>query len=375
MTWIHRLIKAVSSFGLYVRTRLGAYLPVVALLVPVVVLALLLAGYGLWWRLLADRVRETVVTLQAEQRTLGRNLDWDSLEISGFPYLVDATMTKAKLLAPDTGAAWDGERIVVSMKPLSLNTISFSLEGEQHFFYVGEGRWIEADARADKALVKASSRDTSQTISTRLERLTGKGKFDASDFNFIVEDASAVITLSAPNGQEALPRFDLSSQIKNVALQGNLELPLGSAIEMLALDVGVKLPAKLPVATSAAVVAAWRQTGTPIDIRRFELEWGGISIAAVGEIKFDARNLPEGRLRLTLGNHPRILELLEVNGWISRETRSAATPVLDVLAFVSGDPKRRVTVPLRFENGDVYLGPARVMTMQPPAPVPSNFIP
>jgi hypothetical protein len=81
-------------------------------------------------------------------------------------------------------------------------------------------------------------------------------------------------------------------------------------------------------------------------------------------------------LRLTLGNHARILELLETYGVITKETHATAKPVLDVLAFVSGDPKRKISVPLRFMKGEVFLGPARIMTMQIPAK-PSNpeFVP
>ena len=53
-------------------------------------------------------------------------------------------------------------------------------------------------------------------------------------------------------------------------------------------------------------------------------------------------------------------------GWITPEVHKRAKPVLDVLAFVSGDPKRKVSVPLRFSGGEVYLGPARVLTMETP---------
>jgi hypothetical protein len=50
--------------------------------------------------------------------------------------------------------------------------------------------------------------------------------------------------------------------------------------------------------------------------------------------------------------------------------------VLDVLAFVSGDPKRKISVPLRFMNGEVLLGPARIMTMQAPVATSNpEFVP
>ncbi len=373
VNWLNSLPGQLLSAMVRLRARLGPYLPVAALLIPIAIVALVLAGYAWWWRIVADGVRENVVSLQAEQRALGRNLDWDSLDVKGFPYSVEGTLKKVRLLAPDMGAAWNGERIVVYMQPLALNSIEFSLEGEQHLFYVGEGRWIETDARADKARLTASSSALAQTLLVDVQRLTGKGKLDTADFNFIVEEASTALTLSAVSESEALPRIDVAARFRNVALQGNLELPLGPAIQLFDIDIGLKLPEKLPIASSSALIAAWQQTDTPVDIRRFELEWGGISVAAVGELKLDARSFPQGRLKLTLGNHPRILEVLEANGWITKETHLAAKPVLDVLAFVSGDPKRRITVPLRFEEGDVFLGPARVMTMQPLLPTPAPF--
>ncbi len=373
VTWLGKLFGRLASALVKLRAGLGPYLPIVALLIPIAFVALVLAGYAWWWRIVADNMRQNVVVLQSEQRALGRNLDWDSLEVEGFPYNVEATLTKVRLLAPDTGAAWNGERIVAHMQPLALNSIEFSVEGEQHLFYVGEGRWIETDLRADKARLTASRSARAQRLFVDVQRMTGKGKLDAADFNFIVEEASTALVLSAISELEPLPRIDIAARFKNVALQGNLELPLGPAIEFLDIDIGLKLPEKLPIASTTALIAAWQRTDTPVDIRRFELEWGGISVAAVGELKLDNNNLPQGRLRLTLGNHPRILELLEANGWITKDTHLTAKPVLDVLAFVSGDPKRRITVPLRFDNGEVFLGPARVMTMQPMLPPPSAF--
>lgn len=347
------------------------------LLVPIAMLAMAIAGYAWWWRVLADRVHDTVVGIQDAQKQLGRNIEWNSLEIKGFPYLVDATLTKARLLAPDIGAVWDGERILVRLKPFALNKIAVSLEGEQHIFYVADGRWIEADARADKALFRAASRDTAQSVSADIERLTGKGRIDASDFHFILERAVLGVSLIAPSEVNPLPRADIVAQVSNLGLQGNLDLPLGPSIELIDFDVGINLPEKLPVATVQAVISAWRETDTPLQVRKFVFDWGGVSVAAVGEIKLDERDLPEGNLRLTLGNHSRILQLLESGGWITKETHAAAKPVLDVLSFVSGDPKRRISVPLRFEKGDVYLGPARVMKMQPAAPPPPipDFVP
>jgi hypothetical protein len=345
-------------------------------LVPIAVLALALAGYGWWWRFLADHVRESATQLQTAQTSLGRNLDWNSFEVTGFPYLVDVSLSKARLVAPDLGTAWDGEKVNVRIRPFSLNRIAVSLEGNQHVFYVGDGRWIEADAQADKALLRGTSKGGVQQVSADIERLTGKGKLDAADFNFILENASLSASLTAADDKSPLPRLDVIAHVSNLGLQGNIDFALGPAIETFDLDAGINVPPTLPINSIDALWAAWRKTQTPIEIRQFSFEWGGVSVAASGTLTVDASQRPEGHLTLTLGNHSRILELLEKGGWITKETHAAAKPVLDVLAFVSGDPKRRITVPLRFEHGDVYLGPARIMTMQAVLPQASpDFVP
>ena len=144
-----------------------------------------------------------------------------------------------------------------------------------------------------------------------------------------------------------------------------MDLPLGSAIQLIAVDLSAGLPLKLPEPSLAALVNAWRRLGTPIEIRSFELDWGGVTVAAKGTFRLDQNALPEGRFLVTLGNHPRILELLEARGWINAEKRATTKKVLDVLAFMSGDSQRRVTVPLRIDKGDIYVGPVKVATLMP----------
>ncbi len=340
-----------------------AHLALIAIFVPIALIVLAFGGYGMWWRTVADNVREQVAQYQALQRKLGRDVTWDSFAIDGFPYRLDATLNTLHFTAPDRGSAWDGERIVVRVPPLALGRVAISFEGQQHYFYARE-RWIETNARADKALLTLKSAgDGRELIKLDIERLTGKAKLDETDFNFIVD--AAVGGFSVAKAGEGLPRVEATARLENVALQGTFDLPLGSSIQLIDIDAGLELPARMPDPSLGALVAAWRQTGTPIDVHRFELEWGGVSVGGSGTFTLDANALPQGRFRLTLGNHPRILELLEAYGWINAEKRATAKKVLDVLAFMSGDKQRRVTVPLRIDKGDIYVGPVKIATLMP----------
>jgi hypothetical protein len=234
-----------------------------------------------------------------------------------------------------------------------------------------EGQWIEGEGRADKAvLTLANPAKGQQNVALDIERLTGKATIDSNDYNLILDEANADLDLIDPSGSEPLPRVDLTVHLKNAALQGKIDLPLGRTINLFEIDAGLKFPTNLPKPSVATLFAAWRSAATPIDLRRFELDWGGIQVSATGTFMLDAHSLPEGHFLLKLGNHPRILELLETYGWITKDTRALARPVLDLLAFASGDPERRVTVPLRIEKGQVYLGPAHIGSLLPPAEAP-----
>ena len=368
------ILEQVGKIGSWVRRRAAAQLSIVFIFVPIALIALGLAGYGWWWRVVADEVRANTLAFQAGQRDLGRELTWDAFKIEGFPYRVESRLSTLHFTAPDRGAAFNSDRIVVHVQPLALNRVVFSLEGEQEFLYTKE-RLIDTKARADKALMSLVGVKGEQRVELDIERLTGKATIDEADFNFIVEAAQGGLNIADPD-EQGLPRVELAARFVNIALRG-LDLPLGPTIELFEIDAAAKLPAELTQASATALIAEWRRMGTPIELKKFEFEWGGISVAATGVFTIDVNTQPEGTFRLKLGNHPRILELLEARGWITRETHLAAKPVLDVLAFFSGDAKRRVSVPLKIKSGEIFLGPARVATLNPPsesaqlAPLPS----
>lgn len=359
---IFQLIETIRS---RVYARFAGRLTLIAILAPIALGVLALGAYSLWWRTVADNVRDQVAQFQVVQRALGRDVRWESFAVSGFPYRVEGTISTLHYTAPDRGSAWDGDRVVVRVPPISLNRIALSFEGQQHYFYARE-RWIETNARADKALVTLiQGRDGHERVRVDVERLTGRAKYDETDFNFIVDSVAGGVRLAKSTNVKESPRVDAAARLENVALQGGFDLPLGPSIQLIDFDAGLPLPLNMPEPSLPALMSEWRRTGAPIDLRRFELEWGGVTVAATGSFKLDANAMPEGAFRVKLGNHPRILELLEAYGWINAETRARAKKVLDVLAFMSGDKQRRVTVPFRIEKGDIYVGPAKVASLLP----------
>ena len=342
-----------------------AHLSLVVFILPIVLIAVALAAYGLWWRAVADGVRARVLAFQALQHSLGRDVTWDTFVVEGFPYRVDGTLNALHFTAPDRGSAFDGDRIVVHVQPLSLSRASLSFEGQQHYFYARE-QWIETTARADKALVTISNRGNGAAhVDADLAQVTGNAKLNETDFNFIVAGASGTAQVRAAEGRDASSRIDVAAKLENIALQGKFDLPLGPAIQSIDIDAAAAIPANLPEPSFAALLSVWQQSGSPIHVKKFALDWGGVTVAASGTFKIDANALPDGRFTVTLGNHPRFLEVLEAQGWINAASHATAKKVLDLLAFMGGDRRQRVTVPLRIQAGNVYVGPVKIATLLP----------
>ncbi len=336
--------------------RLRAGLTAVWVFVPIALIALLLAGYTWWWQQVADGVRSSAGQFQIDQRAQGREALWDDLDVSGFPYRVEAQFDAPRITAPDRGFAWDGKSVVLDVQPLRPRHIGLNFQGHQHLLYAKDGRLIEGGADATKALVSiVAGPSGAEEVGLAIEGLSGQGDWDARHIELVVQNATATARLADEVVDAATPPIALTATLNNIALRGDLALPLGPTITLVDLQARFKFPGTPAEGASTTLLAAWRATHTPIEILNFNLDWGGVTLVARGELKLDALARPEGRLQLKIGNHRRLLEVLIAEGWINPEAQTGIAAALNTLAFMSGDPERRVDVAVRFVDGSAYL--------------------
>ena len=359
-------------------TALRAGLAAIWIFVPLAAIALLLAGYIWWWQEVADGVRSAANQFQIDQHAQRHEATWDGLAINGFPYRVEAQFNGPRLTAPDRGFAWDGNSVVLGIQPLKPRHIALNFQGHQHVIYVKDGVLIEGGVDANQALVNvvAGSGGTAE-IGLDLEGLSGQGEWDGKHIELVVQTATATARQVEDSSDTTTP-ITLDAALSNVALRGDLVLPLGPAITLVELKGSLRFPNGPADGPAPNLIAAWRATNTPIAIENFHLDWGGVTIAAHGELKLDALGRPEGRLQIKIGNHRRLVEVLTAQGWIAEEAQKNVMSALDTLAFISGDPERRIDVAVRLADGSAFLelfglvpirvGPVNAL-IPPPLPV------
>lgn len=375
-SWWRSRLAAINGWA-----HLTAAVAGVRIFIPIALVALVLAGYTWWWQQVASSVRIAVGQFQAEQLAQQRETVWDSLDVSGFPYRVEGLITAPRITAPDLGMAWDGKAVALNVQPLNPRHISLSLHGRQHVLYAKDGRLIEGGADANKAMINivAGSQGMEQ-IALEVEGLSAQGEWVGRHIELVVPSASASADVKESDPDATTAPIAVSATLSNVAVRGDLTLPLGPIITLIELKAHLRYPSLAPEGPAPSLVTAWRTTDTPVRIEELKLDWGGVTVDARGDLKLDAHTRPEGRMQLKIGNHRRLLDVLMAGGWISPEALPNIDAALNTLAFVSGDPERRIDVTVRFGEGQAYLElfglvPIKIGPVAPLFPPPTLALP
>jgi len=374
--WLRLRLVAIAVW-----TRLRAVAVGVRLFIPIALVALLLAGYTWWWQQVANSVRASAGQFQSDQHAQGREAMWDSLDVSGFPYRVQALVNNPRITAPDRGIAWDGKSVTLNIEPLKPRHISLSFDGHQHVLYVKDGRLIEGGVDTNKALVNiVAGLNGTEQVALEVEGLSGQGEYNSQHVELVVQSAAASADVEDSDPDATTAPIAVTATLNNVALRGDIALPLGPTITLIELKAHLRYPSLAPEGAAPSLVSAWRETDTPIQIEGFKLDWGGVTVDAHGDIKLDAQTRPEGRLNLKIGNHRRLLEVLRTEGWISAEAEPNINGALNTLAFMSGDPERRIDVTVAFTGGVAYLElfgllPIKIGPVHPLFPPPALAMP
>lgn len=104
-----------------------------------------------------------------------------------------------------------------------------------------------------------------------------------------------------------------------------------------------------------------------IDLRRANVKWGAIDLAAEAELAVDQNGLPEGTLSLSARNWMRILDLVEAAGLLDLELRRQIENTLGIVARMNGD-EDSIDVEITFAGGRMSLG------MFPLGPAPRLYL-
>jgi len=352
------------------------------LFVPFAVVAILAALWTGGWFYLAGKARSMIDDWRAQEARAGRVFDCDTQSIAGFPFRMEARcsqpgvmlagMTPVALRAADALVAWQIYQpsllIAEFAGPLSLGEA-----GKSASFQAG---WRLA--QASTRLVPSGVERTSMVFeSPALARIDGES-------NVEVLKAGHIELHGRPDAQSRPDRPVIDMAIRLAAASAPALHPL--LAEPLDAD-GTGVLHALPDLSPKpwpVLFKEWQARGGSLEISKLRVQQGDVIAVGAGTLALTARGGLDGQMQITVVGLEKVLQMLGINRIVSEGDIGSALGALNRLMPGLGDLARQnagagivaglgalgqkttlegkpaVTVPLRFDDGAVLLGPVMI---------------
>ena len=339
-------------------------------------LAVLAAAWIAGWFWMADRIRGDIEGLVAERRADGVFLDWNSVDISGFPIRFDTRFEspRGRWVSDERTVTWSGADAAIRPFIHGPRTLQFAAPGTHRFALEEQGgiTVIETDADAFEGRLEFSDRGGFNVVRGKTEPFAmrvndgpevriARLAFDWAR-TFVHADADAI----HPENQQqsftlSLADIDLSS----LPVEPAVSLTLGSSIETLSGRLVLR-GAIEPGAISPELLARWRDAGGTLEAEQLQILWGPLRFLGDGTFSLDSALQPEGALTAQISGLETLIDLLEARGQVRPQQAAIARIAIAVLTRVpseGGPPAARV--PVTIQNRVVSVGPVPLLTLEP----------
>jgi len=332
-----------------------------------VIIAVVAAWTGAWF-FVAGQVRDGIEARVAASNP-GREISHGGLSIGGYPYRIKLDIDDPRLTLRGAGAAFDWE---LDWQTDAISTVRH-LWQPRHVLLDLNGqhrvKMIRGDRRHDFTL---DSHEALASVEVNAAQRLARLSLDMQDPRLAY--ASPGVPGRAIAGQRLqfhVRRTPEAADSVDIALRGDtLEFAKGTlpvkyaalAPVMELLDLNMTVTGLPETPDPATPVTAWRDGGGTVEIRKLQLIWGDVTLTASGSLALDGEMRPIGALTAKIRGHERLIDLAVAAGSMSRNGASAARAVLGLLAAAGGGT---LSVPLRLQDGQLFLGPVAIAKLLP----------
>lgn len=341
-------------------------------LIVLAILGLGAAGYAGFWFYAAGEMRENFERWAEERRAEGFEVSYDGLAIVGFPFRLAAMFAKPRLAAPHSPNRWNGQwtwrgaRVAAWAWPWRLRRARVAMAGPQTLEFTPQGETVPTRITFADATGLVGFDSVGQIEGARLRIVAIDVVGGVWRGTRIKELVGTYLRLArgaeAPAGNDARraeAEFGLAAD--GVELGSGIQAPLGPRIDRLAAEatiIGVIGPGPVK-----AALAAWRDAGGTIEVKRISLRWAALRLDAAGTVALDAELRPIGALKARVKGFNETLDALTASRLVKSAEAKIAKVVLGLMAKISAGGGREIEVPLTAQDGMLYAGPIALMVM------------
>ncbi len=327
-----------------------------------VLLVLLAASYGLYWRVMALRLEAGIADWVAWQRQTGAKIEFASDGVHGFPLAFQAEFRSPQVemaLSPEVWLEYSGSAIRAEMRPWNWRDIAFASAGQQQFALLrgGGARDLTSGAQSVRGRVSLYGDGGLAELAIDAQGLNveqaGFGTFGA---------ASLALRLGLP----PQPPEDFKAMLGKVALSAEtIVLPTGTVlldgerVDHVAIEVEIMGPA--PVKPLVATLRAWSDAGGVIEARHFAFRQGTLSISGDATIALDQDLQPMVAGRIEAQGLVPALDRLAAQGVIEPGQASLAGVAISALEVPGEGGEKIAKFGFSLQGRLLRLGPVPLM--------------
>ena len=318
------------------------------LIIVIIAACMLWGGY---WFAASRAVQRGLATWLSDQSGDGWIAEYSSLKTRGFPNRFDTTITELALIDQRSGAAWLAPNFQIFALSYKPNHIIAVWPDQQSIALPGEQITVSSEQMIASVAFESGTSlafDRSSFVIDNLALLSSR--------NWATKIAAGRIATRQTDGTPFAHdiAIEFSGVRPSVALLAQLD-PAGAhpaVFDTLTIDATVGFDAQW----DRHSLEQERPQITDFVLKKLQATWGELDLTAAGELAFDARGVPSGRITMKATNWRKMLTIGIATGAVSKGIALTLEQALEGLAGMSDDPDI-LDLPLSFQDGFMSFGP------------------
>jgi hypothetical protein len=314
----------------------------------VIMLGVLWCGY---WFVGARGFEAGAAGWFANVQEAGKEARYERLDVRGFPYRFDLTVTAPEITDSNSGIAWQApffQILSLSYKPWH---VIAAFPPEQRITLPQESMTLRSETlRASVVVQPVPSLPLDRVV------LIGDGLTLLGDHGWHMGAAS--VHLATRRDETRQNTHEIGLEVTALRPDATLmSMVAGMQPEEVAL---LRVTAKFGLNAPIDRFALQTQPQIALlELDELRVEWGSMTVAAKGRVQADASGFAEGEVVLQLENWRVALDVAEAMGLIAARDRQTWDQAASFLALGSSD-KDAIQLPLQFRDGMTLIGPIPV---------------
>lgn len=344
-------------------------------LLPLLVIGLVLGGYGVYWQQVATRLQAGVEQWASEQRAGGATIDFQWHGITGFPFAFTANFTGVNILGRLGGTALSArtDHLQLNMSPVDLNAVRLLCDQPLTVIVPGVGLGQDtAGGGADLPGARIVLDQADGLLRLRDGNPAG-ATIDANRAK--LDNGPEVLSVASLHLDVQLPAnppsdFHDPAATLDISVSG-VDMPVGmpqllpgpiAEANLTGVIMGPLLPSAgvAPPPDLAGFLAHWRDAGGVVNLSSFTFAQGPLDLTGNGTLALDANLQPLGSGKVTATGLSDLVDLLAARGAMKHKDAGIAQAVINGLQKPGADGRPQVTIGLNIQDSIVSFGFARL---------------